>query len=71
MGSFSLVHWVIFGVIFAAWIIPAWKIVSRAGFSGAWSLLLFVPLVGAIMYWVFAFMKWPIDSDTNHRGTFD
>ena len=70
MGTFSLFHWMIFALIFAVWIIPAWKIVSRAGFNGAWSLLLFVPLIGAIVYWVFAFIKWPIDNRVDHRDTF-
>ncbi|HSM41453.1 MAG TPA: hypothetical protein VK862_11940 [Afifellaceae bacterium] len=40
-------------------IVPTWKIVSRAGFSGAWSLLALIPLVNVIMLWVFAFARWP------------
>jgi hypothetical protein len=71
MWAFSLVHWVIFALVFAVWIIPAWKIVSRAGFSGAWSLLLIVPILGAVMYWVFAFVRWPIDDAADHSRTFD
>ena len=40
-------------------VIPAWKIVSKAGYHGAWSLLIFVPLVNIIMMYVFAFTQWP------------
>jgi hypothetical protein len=41
-------------------LIPVWKIVSKAGFAGAWSLLMLVPLVNIIMLWVFAFSRWPV-----------
>jgi len=41
-------------------VIPIWKIVAKAGYSGAWSLLMFVPLVNLIMLWVFAFSTWPV-----------
>jgi hypothetical protein len=41
--------------------IVAWvKIISKAGYSGWWVLIGIVPLVGAIMFLVFAFSKWPI-----------
>ena len=42
-------------------VIPAWKIVSKAGYNGAWSLLIFVPLVNIIMMYVFAFNQWPTE----------
>ena len=61
MGYWNTWHWggiLIFAVIF---VIPAWKIVSKAGYSGAWSLFAFIPLINVIMLWVFAFSKWPRD----------
>jgi fucose permease len=42
-------------------VIPAWRIVSKAGYNGAWALLLFIPLVNIIMMYVFAFNVWPIE----------
>jgi hypothetical protein len=42
-------------------VIPTWKIVSKAGYHGAWSLLIFVPLVNIIMLYVFAFSAWPME----------
>lgn len=40
-------------------IVPIWKIVSKAGYSGAWSLLMIIPVLNVIMLWVFAFSRWP------------
>ncbi|HTC27588.1 hypothetical protein [Dyella sp.] len=42
-------------------VIPAWKTVAKAGYNGAWSLLIFIPLVNIIMFYVFAFNVWPIE----------
>jgi len=41
-------------------IIAWWAIFSKAGYSGALSLLFFIPIAGLIMFLVFAFGKWPI-----------
>jgi uncharacterized membrane protein YhaH (DUF805 family) len=71
MGTFSIVHWLIFGIIFTSWMVPAWKITSKAGYSGAWSLILLVPMVGFVAVWAFAFMKWPIEVQAERRGTFE
>jgi uncharacterized membrane protein YhaH (DUF805 family) len=38
---------------------PVWKIIRKAGYSGWWALLYFVPLVNIVMLWVFAFSYWP------------
>jgi hypothetical protein len=47
-------------VIIAVAIIANWKIWSKAGYAGAWSLLLLVPLVGIVAYLWFAFSEWPV-----------
>jgi hypothetical protein len=41
-------------------IIAAVKIVTKAGFSGWWVLIAFVPIVGSIFVLVFAFSTWPV-----------
>jgi hypothetical protein len=46
-------------VVVIVFIVPLWKILTKAGFNGAWSLLTFVPLVNIIALWVFAFSEWP------------
>lgn len=40
-------------------VIPAWRILSRLGFSPWWSLLAFVPVVNLVALWRLAFIKWP------------
>jgi hypothetical protein len=37
-----------------------WTIFSKAGYSGALSLLFLIPLGSLVMFLVFAFSKWPI-----------
>jgi hypothetical protein len=39
--------------------IPVMKILNKAGFSRAWVLVAFVPLLNIIFLWVFAFARWP------------
>jgi len=55
-GIFLLVELFFFVVAIVAWV----KIISKAGYSGWWVLIGIVPLVGAVMFLVFAFSKWPI-----------
>lgn len=59
MASFSIWHWIIFALWILGFLIPVWRIASKAGFSGAWSLLMWIPLLNIILLWVFAFSKWP------------
>jgi uncharacterized membrane protein YhaH (DUF805 family) len=61
--SFALlVSTMTFSVIFAIiMLIPYVMIIRKAGYSGWWSLIIFVPLVNLIMLWVFAFSRWPIE----------
>lgn len=46
-------------IILVLAVIPYWKIWARTGHSGAWSLLMLVPLANLISLWVLAFKKWP------------
>jgi len=50
--------------VVAALLYPYIRIVRRAGYSGWWSLIMFVPIVNIIMLWVFAFAKWPAINGT-------
>ncbi|MBS0521167.1 MAG: hypothetical protein JSR90_20870 [Proteobacteria bacterium] len=41
-------------------IVPTWRICDRAGFSGAWSLLHLVPVIGSfVVMAILAFGDWP------------
>ena len=62
MGSLSIWHWlVVLFLVGGVFIVPAWRIVAKAGFPGALSLLLLVPYVNLAAIWLFAFVKWPIE----------
>jgi len=45
-------------VFLPIFVIPYWKIFSKAGFAGALSLLMIVPLVNLIVLYVVAFSEW-------------
>jgi len=59
VGTFSIWHWFVLLFWGPLFVVPAWRIASRAGFSGALSLLMLVPLVNIVLLWVFAFITWP------------
>ncbi len=40
-------------------VLPVALIVGKAGYSRAWALLAFIPIVNLIALWLFAFAKWP------------
>lgn len=67
MSSFSVAHWLVMILWLVIFVIPGWRIVAKAGYPGALSLLLFVPLVNVIAIWVFAFSKWPIERSNTSR----
>ena len=54
----------IFGlIVLLIMLIVWWRIFSKAGYSGALSLLMFVPLANVILLFVFAFGTWPIERE--------
>ena len=67
MGTFSPTHWFIallmITPLMALLVVPTWRILQRAGFSGAWALLMLVPIVGLLVPWVVSFLKWPNDRE--------
>jgi hypothetical protein len=59
MGSLSIFHFLIVILVLATFIVPVVKIIQKAGYSGWWILLWFVPIANIVMLWVFAFADWP------------
>ncbi len=41
-------------------LVPFWMIFKKAGFAGAMSLLMIVPLVNLVMLYVLAFSRWKV-----------
>ncbi len=59
LGLGDYVFWTILQVI------PAWKIFGRAGLSPFWSLLVFIPVLGALIALVvLAMSTWPKERRT-------
>ncbi|MEO0914484.1 MAG: hypothetical protein AAFY59_16120 [Pseudomonadota bacterium] len=40
---------------------PYWKLWTRTGHSGWWSLLIFVPIANIVMPFWLAFKRWPAE----------
>jgi hypothetical protein len=38
------------------------RVVQRAGYSGWWVLIMFVPLLNMLALWYFGFAPWPADA---------
>jgi uncharacterized membrane protein YhaH (DUF805 family) len=54
---FALVGWLLAMLLF---IVPTWRICSRAGFPGALSLLHIIPVIGTLVLMaILAFSDWP------------
>ena len=61
IGLPELVVILFMGVIIGVFVVlPFWKIFSKAGFSGWWSLSQFVPILNIIALFYLAFAEWPI-----------
>ena len=54
-------------ILLALLVVPYWKIWQRTGHSGAWGLLMLVPLANLISLWVLAFKRWPALGETDRR----
>ena len=59
MQSFSVWHFIILLFWIGLVLVPGWVIAKKAGYRGAWALLLLVPLVNLLVIWVFALARWP------------
>ncbi|MET0863655.1 MAG: hypothetical protein ABWZ98_04925 [Nakamurella sp.] len=49
--------------IWLVFVIAYIKIISRAGYSGWWVLIILVPVVNIIMLLIFAYKEWPIQRE--------
>jgi Protein of unknown function (DUF2510) len=60
LTAFGVVFLVVLIAVAVLAIVAGVKIVSKAGYSGWWILITFVPIVGSIFLFVFAFSDWPV-----------
>lgn len=43
------------------------RVIQRAGFSGWWALIIFVPILNMLALWYFGFGRWPILNEPRSR----
>jgi uncharacterized membrane protein len=67
LGTIALIAAIVNLVILVLVIIAWWKIASKAGYSGAWALILFIPVINFIFFLIFAFSKWPVLQELEQR----
>ena len=66
MEQVSVVHWLIVIVFVAITAIPTITILHRAGRSGWWCILTYIPFLNLVALWLFAFTRWPrVDGPTS------
>ena len=65
---------IIIVIVTLAVVVAFWRIFAKAGFPGALSLLMFIPIVNVVMIFFLAFAEWPVlakkgaDHDGGSRG---
>jgi hypothetical protein len=65
LTGFGLFIGIISIVLLVLAIVIWWRIFSKAGYNGALSLLMFVPIANLIMLLILAFAEWPILTELN------
>jgi ATP/ADP translocase len=60
-------HWLIGLIGFLIFVIPAVKILRKVGYSGWWVITSLIPIVNIVMFWLFAFARWPLEERAGSR----
>ena len=55
----SVAQWIGIAVFCATSLVPAARILRRAGLSLWWSIFFVIPVVNVVAVWVFAYSRWP------------
>jgi len=60
MESITIIRVVVGVLVIPLFIIPFWRIFSRAGFPGVLAILMLIPLVNLIVLYYVAFSRWNV-----------
>jgi hypothetical protein len=60
LAGFSGALLVVYLSILVLSFVAAVKVVTKAGYSGWWVLITFIPVIGTIFVFIFAFAPWPV-----------
>jgi uncharacterized membrane protein len=64
IGGVGLAVLIIIGIAFwLVFVIAYIKIITRAGYSGWWVLIIIVPIANIVMLLIFAYKEWPIQRE--------
>lgn len=63
MAALGIVWFVVIIALCAFMVWVYWKIFSKAGFNGAMSLLMLVPIANLVAILLLAFSRWPIEDE--------
>jgi len=61
-AGLGIVLFIYLGILVLS-IVAAVKVVTKAGYPGWWVLIAFVPLVGTVFVFIFAFSTWPVTKE--------
>ena len=59
MPLFTIIQLSIIAAFVILTAIPLTRILDRAGFSGWWCVLIYIPILNLVGLWMFAFAEWP------------
>lgn len=59
MGGISIWQLIIIVVYAAIIVLPVWKITTKAGYNGWFSLIMIIPLANLIYLYFLGFSNWP------------
>ena len=63
LATFGIAIWLIIVGAIVLQLVCNWIIATKAGYSGVLSLLMLIPLVNAVVFFIFVFSKWPVQSE--------
>jgi len=59
-AAWVIAYIVLVGALFVIYVVAYTNVISRAGYSRWWILIMLVPVVNLIMMLVFCFKEWPV-----------
>lgn len=65
MFGLGLPELMVLAVVGFVFILPFWKIFSKAGFSGWLSLTQIIPILNFVVLFYLAFAEWPVHRELN------
>ncbi len=62
-GGFAVVWFLFVIAVLIFSIYCAWRVATKSGYPGAYSLLLLIPIVNIVIQLIWVFSEWPIEAE--------